>query len=194
MEKDSFSALFLSPMHPNISEAPFPQPTTPPLPQFALLVQGHVLQPLSHKALHVKHAILCLAFLFGGASPNYRCKLGPSLAAVYICMGHPPCFLPCLFTDKFYGLSSIECALEPIRSAFVAACCAAWMYQTGVTLFTKEELKMRWVVTRLTIYGPNAFVFYEVGGGGKGTLQASEGSQQCCDSFSRMAGRGIGGK
>lgn len=82
MEKDSFSALFLSSMHPHILEAPFPQPTTPPLPQFALLVQGHVLQPLSHKALHVKHAIPCLAFLFGGASPNYRCKLGPGLAAV----------------------------------------------------------------------------------------------------------------
>lgn len=128
-----FSSLFVSyaAPRPHISEAPFPQPTTPPPPQSALLVQGHVLQPLSHKALHVKHAIPCLAFLFGGASPNYRCKLGLGLAAVYVCMGHPPCFLPCLFTDKFYGLSSTERALERIRSAFVAACCCvSWMYRS----------------------------------------------------------------
>lgn len=177
MEKDSFSALFLSSMHPHISEAPFPQPTTPPLPQFALLVQGHVLQPLSHKALHVKHAILCLAFLFGGASPNYRCKLGPSFAAVYICMGHPPCFLPCLFTDKFYGLGSIERALEPIRSAFVAACCAAWMYRSRLDGNRCDPLYKRGAQNALGCYKTynirsEALVFYEVGGGGKGTLQA----------------------
>lgn len=117
----------------SISKAPCAsthiQSATPCIPQFALLPQGQVLQPLFSTSHYISNISFFLSISFfclrhcqnTGASEELALQLSTF-------QRHHGCLLPCLFTGEFYSFGSKEKALELIKGAFVSACCAMWMY------------------------------------------------------------------